>query len=269
MRAILKKTCRDYALMWTATLVLILGFTMLYKTALGSVPIEESQHFLRLAWIRRMVAAFAGADLLEVMTPTGFVSFGLSHPMLWILLIGSLFTYVSGALTGEVDRGTIDLVGTLPFTRTSHYFAVSLASIGAGVPLCAAAWAGLWLGGRMGQSSNVDYAILAVVTVHLFAAYVCLAGFSLAVSASCSRRTTALLFCFLPVFYSFVLNVISAFWEPAQRAAWTGYLGYYRPLPIVRDGVWQWGDMATLVTAGIAIWLVGWAVYVRRDFPAR
>ncbi len=269
MLAILKKTCRDYALMWAATFALIAGFTFLYNTALGSMPIEKSEYFLQLEWVRRLIAAFAGADLLDVMTATGFVSFGLGHPMMWILLIGSLFTFTSGALTAEIDRGTIDIVGTLPFSRTSHYVCVSLAAICIGLPLCAAAWIGLRLGGLGGNAHDLDYGILAVVTCHLFAAYCFLTGLSLGVSAMCSRRTTALLICFLPVFYSFVLNVVGAFWEPAEKAAWTGYLGYYRPLPIVRDGAWQWSDIAVLLVAGAIIWLAGWIVYVRRDFPAR
>jgi len=110
---------------------------------------------------------------------------------------------------------------------------------------------------------------LAILTCHLYAVYVFLAFFSIGVSALCSRRTTALLICFGVVFYAFVINLLVAFWPALQKIAFTEFLHYYAPLPIVRDHVWRWGDIGVLLAAGIVCWTVGLVGFRRRDVPAR
>ena len=106
---------------------------------------------------------------------------------------------------------------------------------------------------------------LAMVVVNLYAAYVCMAGFALAVSGSSERRGVALVWCFLIIFYSFILNLLAAFWPAAQKISFTGFLHYYAPLPIVLHGEWPTKNLLILVSVGFLTWSAGALRFSRRD----
>jgi hypothetical protein len=138
-----------------------------------------------------------------------------------------------------------------------------------GIPIAWALWVGAWVGRGLAQAEQVDMSVLALIPAHLYAAYVFLACFGLGISAMSDRRGSAAALAFVYIFYSFVLNLIGAFWAPAKRIAFTGFLDYYMVLPIVRDGAWRLHDIAILVGAGAFWWVVGLIVFCRRDIPAR
>jgi len=128
---------------------------------------------------------------------------------------------------------------------------------------------GVCVGRPLVGAEDVQLGVLGLVAVHLFAVYVFLSCLAMAVSAMCSRRTSALTICFVVVFYAFLLNLLVAFGEAIQSIGFTGFLHYYRPLPIVRDRAWQWGDIAVLLCAGAVLWVAGFVAFRRRDIPAR
>jgi ABC-2 type transport system permease protein len=255
--------------LWVALAVLLLAFAVVFMLAVRSVPLEENAAFLKYEWVRKLVSSLVGADLLETMTPTSLASFVLAHPLAWILLIAFMMTVASGVLAGEIDHGTMDLLAALPFSRRRVYASASVVVIGGGLLLCGALWGGLALGCRLTGADDVQLGALGMVACNLYAAYIFLACFAMAVSASCSRRELALAITFVPIFYSFVLNFVGPFWTPAQKVAWSGFLHYYRPLPIVRDGAWQWGDISTLLGLAVVAWGIGLVIFARRDVPAR
>ncbi|MFH1418636.1 MAG: ABC transporter permease subunit [Planctomycetota bacterium] len=267
--ALIRKTARDYLVVWVAAMVLLFSLVMVFMLAVHSMPLDETTQFLRMAWVRKLVNALVGADLMETMTPTGLAGFIFSHPMTWVLLITFLMTASSGGLAGEVDRGTMDLLAALPISRPAIYVSLSIVILLAGLPLCGVVWLGVAAGRLPTGATDVQLGVLGIVACNLYAAYCFLACFSLAVSSGCSRRGTSLAIAFVPIFYSFVLNLVGAFWEPAKRIAYTGFLHYYAPLPTIRDGTWPWRDMAVLAAAAIVCWGVGLVVFSRRDVPAR
>lgn len=269
MNAVLiKRTLRDYRLLAAGTAVLLLGFVVLFMFAISSMPLDENRFWLDLPWVRRLMSAMIGADISEMVTRTGFTSFVFTHPLMWIMVIGFLLTLTSGVLSGEIDRGTMDLLATLPISRTRLYASLSVAALLLGLPTCGTVWLGAWLGRSLLGWRDVRLDALALLAFHLYAVYIFIACFAIAVSAACSRRTTALVICFVFVFYAFVLNLLVAFWPAAQKIAFTGFLHYYAPLPIVRDQALRWGDVGVLLGAAAIFWTTGLAVFRRRDLPA-
>lgn len=266
---LMRKTVRDYAPMACGTVLLLVLFVVFFMFAIKSMPFDQGRIIMKMPWVRNLMSALAGADILETMTPTGMMSFVFTHPMMWTLVITFVFTLGSAAISGEIDRGSVDLIATLPMSRSSMYTSHTVVLLAFGVPICGAVWVGVCVGRPLVGADDVQLGVLGVVVVHLFVEYVFLSCLAMAVSATCSRRTSALTICFVIVFYAFLLNLLSAFGESIRSINFTGFLHYYRPLPIVRDRAWQGGDLAVLLSAGAVLWITGLVVFRRRDIPAR
>lgn len=271
--ALIRKTIHDYLLTWLAAVTLLVAFVVMYMFIVGSMMERQTNIFeivdgLGMDWVRKLISALIGSEVEQAMTPTGLASFAFAHPLVWTVMIAFLFTVTSGVISGEIDRGTMDLLATLPISRGRIYGTLSLVVMCMGLPICAAIWVGAAIGKYLSNTPAVDLAALGLLGAHLYVVFIMLACFSLAVSAMCSRRGSALAIAFLVVFYSFVLNVLVAFWEPVKKIAFTGFLNYYAPLPITRDHAWRTGDLAVLLAAAAVCWAAGFIVFRRRDVPA-
>lgn len=267
---LIRKTLRDYALLWAATLVLLVGVLVLFMLAIHSGVLDQKKDFISLPFIRRFMTVMIGTDPLDMMSPTALTAFGFTHPLVWALTILFAITVASGVLAGEMDRGTMDLLATLPLRRGVIYSSLSAALLAMGLPLCWGVWFGVWVGRFVAAHAvGVRVDVLVRVTWHCYVTWVLIASFSLAVSAMSSRRGPAVAAAFFLVFYAFVLNLLRALWPALDVLAWTDFLHYYQTLVIVRDECYRWGDIAVLLGAAAAWWLLGLVVFTRRDIPAR
>jgi ABC-2 type transport system permease protein len=267
---VVAKTCRTYWLLFAAILTLEFAFVNLFMVATNSGVLENSIESLRnLPFLRRFITVMIGSDLLDAISPTAITSFTFTHPLVWVLLISFCLTVASGSLAGEVDRGTMDLLAALPMSRTRIYASVSAMLVLFGLPLCWGAWAGVLAGRSLTDAGDVRMDALARVVCNLFAAYVLIAAFSLAISAASSRRGSAVAVSFFLVFYAFALNLLRAMWPELERLAWSGFLSYFQPLLIVRADAHRWRDLLVLVTASAVFWTIGLVLFRRRDIPAR
>jgi ABC-type transport system involved in multi-copper enzyme maturation permease subunit len=266
--AVMRKTLRQYLPLWGAMLALLVGFVLLFMIAVNQVALEK-QEFLRLPVIRRFLTIMSGTDPLSLMGPTTITALAFTHPLVWILLGVFTLTVASGVLAGEMDRGTMDLLATLPVSRASIYSSAGVVLLGMGMTMC---W-GVWLGAAVGRvvlrQSEVRLDLLVRVTWHLCATWGLIMALALALSAMSSRRGPAVAAAFFILFYSFVLNVLRAMWPAMDALAWSGLMHYYQPLVVVRDEAYRWRDLAVLVSASVAWWAAGWMVFARRDIPAR
>ena len=265
---LIRKTIRDYCLIWGAIFVLLAGFVVLYMFATNAVPMEKIE-IARLPFIRRLMTVMIGSDPLEHFNATTVTAFGFTHPMLWVLLVTFAMTITSGVLAGEMDHGTMDLLAVLPITRVAIYNSLWFVAMLLGLPLCWAVWAFVWLGRELAHNEEIRVDLLVRVTWNLYLVYALIASFSLAISAANSRRGVAVGIAFFFVFYAFVLNVMRAMWPALDVVAWSDFLTYYQALTIIKTEQYQWRDMAILGGAALVWWLVGLIVWVRRDVPAR
>ncbi|MCA9257394.1 MAG: hypothetical protein KDA33_17225, partial [Phycisphaerales bacterium] len=133
--------------------------------------------------------------------------------------------------------------------------------------LCLAIWLGACAGLALIGEKDAELGTLLIVAGHLYVTCLCIVGLSMATSGMSNRRSVSIGICFFYVFYSFVLNVLEAFWPAAERIGFTGFMHFYKPLPIARDAAWQWGNLGILMSAGLIIWVIGWLRFAQRDLP--
>lgn len=267
--ALFRRTLRDYILLWAAAAILLATFLVLFNFALDSVPREQTAQWFKLPWVRSLISALVGADVAEFAKPGGILSLGFSHPLVWVLLVAFLLTLSSGALAGEIDRGTMDVLATLPLSRATIYTSISAASFLMGASLCWFVWIGAKIGLRLTGVQDVPLDLFAIVTCNLCAAVVLVSSLGLAISAASNRRGVAVAAAFFVIFYSFVLNFLCSMWPALRPMSCTGFLHYYAPLVVIRDETWPWTNIGILLGAAAVCWTAGFMVFVRRDVPAR
>jgi len=267
--AVMRKTMRDALPLLVIAVLGILVFECLLVRALGEFAEELVETWFKLEFLKNLVTALVGADLAEDVTATSLVTIGFAHPLLYTLVWGFLLATCTRIIVGEVDRGTTDLLLTLPISRCRMYCSLSAVWILAGIPLCLAPLVGIWLGEDISPMSEpLDLARLRTAPPNLFALYLAIGSSTMLISSLTSRRGPAIAIALGALLGCFLLNFLAQLWSFARQISFLGVLDYYRPLESVRTGDWPLFEIAVLTGVALAVWLVGLWHFSRRDIHA-
>jgi len=267
--AVMKKTARDALLGWVIIVLTIIVFECLLVRALGSFAGELRDIWFSRAFLRHLIRALLGADLAGDFNATSLITVGLAHPFLYALVWGFVLATGTRVITGEIDRGTADLLLTLPLSRARIYASVSGVWALAGIPICLAPLVGVWLGNRISPMGEpLELYRLRIAPPNLYALYLAIGGGTMLVSAVGSRRGLAIAVVLGALLASFLLSFLAQFWTLAKNLSFLGVLHYYRPLETVQTQQWPLAQMGVLCAVGGALWLAGLWWFSRRDVPA-
>jgi hypothetical protein len=64
---------------------------------------------------------------------------------------------------------------------------------------------------------------------------------------------------------SFLISYLEQFWDAARIVSWFSAMSYYRPITILRDGLWPVRDLCVLYGAAAVLWGCAAVVFSRRD----
>ncbi|GJM27211.1 MAG: hypothetical protein DHS20C16_36260 [Phycisphaerae bacterium] len=266
--ALFNKTLRDHWIFILGGSFLMGMFVTVFLFATNSLPMEQTKVWMEVPWIKSLISSLMGSDISGALTPSGMATFSFTHPVMLAIMIALVFSMASASLVGEIDRGTIDLLASLPISRSKIYTSVSLALLCCGPLMCVSLWCGAAIGRKLTGQNEIDLGQLVLVAVQFFFIFAFLCGMALGVSAMCSRRLVAITICFGMVLYAFTVNVLSAFWPALKYVSYSSFFRYYAPLKIVESQSVQWGSVAVLSIAGAVLWVAGLVVFRRRDFPS-
>lgn len=268
-RGVMLKTAREARLLLVITTVAVLLLEVLLVGLTEQLSDQLRQMWTQMPFVQRLVRTLLGADFGDMVGPTGFLSIGYAHPILFACMWTFILASCSRSIAGEIDRGTADLLLTLPVSRRSVYASSSMVYLFAGVPLCAAAPIGMWIGTRIiDLSEQPDLARLSMMSFSLAALYVCVTGAAMLASSVFSRRGPAIAVVLGWLMASFLMNFLGQLWSAFERLGVIGVLHYYRPLPVIRSGELPWSDLGALAGGGVVFWLIGLWRFSRRDIPA-
>lgn len=269
-RTIIAKTLRESWVMLAVLVVAIAGFEILFVLAVSSFSKELIEIWSKFSFLRGLVQALAGADLTTDVNATSFMSIGFAHPFLYAVTWAFLLTTCTRVIVGEIDRGTTDILLTLPISRTSHYVSVSLVWMGMGVPICVAVWVGMLLGPMFSprESEPIDMAVLWLPVINLFALYVAIGCMTMLISSWMTRRGPAVGLALGLLLAGFVHNFVCTLTPEMKPWGFLSLLNFYRPLESIRAHALPWRDVAVLLGFGAICWAAGLLRYQRRDIPA-
>lgn len=265
-RGLIEKTVRE---VWLATVLFglaLAGFEALLASVFADVFLQASDQLLQIKFLQSIWKGFFGMEVGSTIGPDMFASLAWVHPIVLALLWTHEITYWTRMPAGEVDRGTIDVLLSLPVSRTRVYVCESLVWLLAGLVVLCLGFVGNQVGGWFAAPEfRGPPGRITVVVANLYCLYIAVGGMACLVSTLSDRRGRAVGVVFGIVLVSFFLNFLAQLWGPAKSVAFLSVLNYYRPLLILRDSSWPVTDMLVLTAVGAAFWLAGAIVFARRD----
>jgi ABC-2 type transport system permease protein len=227
-----------------------------------------------------VVQKVIGGESIDIANPMHTLSVGYVHPVVQVILCIWAIGRAAGAIAGEIDRGTMELLLAQPLARhrvIGSHLVVELATIPV---LCLGMWAGTWLGtwcfGLLDPSGlgggRIDPWRIAPGLLNVAALLFAIAGYTMFLSAAGRFRTRVLGIAVVVTLVQFMVNLIGQLWDAlGPLRPWTVFY-YYQPQPLILG---EPGAVArTAVNLGVlcAVGLIGYlgalVVFCRRDLPA-
>ncbi|HEX5270081.1 MAG TPA: ABC transporter permease subunit, partial [Gemmataceae bacterium] len=241
----------------------------------------------------KVIQTLIGGENIQLDRAMDILSIGYVHPVMQFVFCIWAVGRAAGAIAGEIDRGTMELLLAQPLARRrvilAHFY-VDLLVIPA---LCLCLWAGNWLGYWLVGPIHVEVPDLPDLPIKLpppdssrlhtdpmafGPALIAVASLIFAVSGVTMwlsargrfrwRVLGAAVFLFL---VQFLVNLIGQMWPEAF--AWARPLTvfyYYQPQQIILGQGWEPAARGAAVLFGVGV--VGYALalwtFTRRDVPA-
>jgi ABC-2 type transport system permease protein len=250
-----------------ATLLLLAAGGAFFQWAITRVvPAAPQAGFVRqlLDLAPAPVRILLGEELVANLSARGFLGFGYVHPFALILLGLWAVRVATGALAGEIGRGTMDLIAARPVTRHAQVGAAAVAVCAGLAVISAAAWGGTALGLAQRPLEGVAAADLLPVAVMGLLLFAAAGAVALLISALSREGGPAVSWCAGLLAGSYVLDYLARVWSAIGFLRPLSLFRYYEPQRILRDGV-TGADAAVLAAVGAAALALAFLAFGRRD----
>ncbi len=302
---LVRKLLRDVRIPLLVVALLLFGFQCLWckvtqritEELLPALTAKLDYGFLTNTLFQgpgKLIQTIMGGERIRLDRPADMLSIGLVHPLTITILGVWAVGRATGAIAGEIDRGTMELILAQPLARfrlvLAHFCVDCLV-----IPLlCLTVWAGLWAGtgmvGLLQVGAPLDTREAAVdpwkygpglwnTAALLFA----ISGYTMWLSALGRQRGKVMGLAVLITLLQFLVNVIGQLWDTVSRLRMFNVFYYYQPQQIVLSDKWTvsvgapWPDgpllgdlnvLAVLGTVGAAGYGLALWTFCRRDLPA-
>ena len=145
-RGLISKSVRE---VWCITVLCGLGvmvFEVLIAFILRSFESQIADNWLEVEFVQVFVKALLGSEIGDSVGPGVWRSIAWVHPVILALLWAHEITLCTRVPAGEVDRGTIDVLFSLPVSRWRVYLCETLVWLVAGLAVIGMGLAGSVLG---------------------------------------------------------------------------------------------------------------------------
>jgi len=270
--AIWKKTWGDQRVLVLSLMVLWTGFPWLYIWLSAQIPMPAFQDVLLRA-IPKDWQRLSGVPFTEVATHAGRVALAFVDPVVVLAATVWGITRGSDAVSGQLERGTMEMVLAAPVRRVAVFVTQALATTAAAALLCTVLWLAVWVAITLGPwAGKVDPLRFLPAAANVFGLMVCMAGISAGVSAADSYRwRTVGILCGFYVF-SILAKLVGRLSSPLWWVGYLSFLNAYEPQRLVGDAAESWRLLAVydtvLIGSGVIAYAIGAVLFARRDLPA-
>jgi ABC-2 type transport system permease protein len=291
-RTLVLKLLRDYRVALIVVALLLFLFQLLWSLVAKRVSTEIIQAFgnfgINVEILRqiifqgpgKMIQALLGGENIRLERAMDMLSMAYVHPLTQTILCIWAIGRASGAIAGEIDRGTMELLLAQPIRRGQVVLAHLIVDLITIPILCLAMWAGTCTGAYFVGFTRAADPLLQVdlwrfgpalfnVGLLIFAH----TGVTLAISAAGRLRGKVLGVAVLVSLVQFLVNVIGQLWEPMRPLRPFTIFYYYQPQPMILHADWAgemefWRNLGVLVGISAAGYAFAWWHFCRRDLPA-
>jgi ABC-2 type transport system permease protein len=244
----------------------------------------------------KVVQTMMGGENVNFQRASDLLAVGYLHPLIQVIFCLWAIGRASGAIAGELERGTMELLLAQPLARWQLLLAHLAVDVVVIPLLClsmfAGTYVGIWLVGPLtvdtSELANLPFAVqldpdlLTLDPWLVWPGLWCSAGLLFALSgttlwlSACGRfrwRTVGV--ATLLALVMFLVNLLGQLWDDAAFLRPFTLFYYYQPQLITLQGVWQVsvaGGAVPMVPLLFGVGALGYAaaawVFLRRDLPA-
>jgi len=209
--------------------------------------------------------AFGGANVFSL---SGSVSIGLVHPIPIALVAIFAIGHPLGAIAGERQRGTLEVLLARPISRRRLYATVLATTLLFVVATLTADVAGVVVGAvAFGVAGELPLDLLGLAWLNALFLFATLASLALAASASFDRLGPALGLALGFTIVSYAIEFLAIVWpDIAWLRPWSLF-AYFQPAEILAGEI-EPGDLAVLAVVGAVAATYGLWIFPRRDLAA-
>ncbi|NLX03871.1 MAG: ABC transporter permease subunit [Phycisphaerae bacterium] len=261
---LLVRTLKDYQGILLLGLGLSVGWHWLYVSLIPKYKLRYRLHIIDN--LPQFFKAMIGDDILQITTTTGLGSFAYLHPISLALLLALAVWIASGAIAGQIDRGTVDLVLATPLSRRRFMITTILAGAISGAVMTAGMLLGTWMGLRqvtLEQPYMFDRIVL--VAANLYAVYLVAFSYAVFFSALSTLRSTAVGWAFGLSLALYLLHFLSEWWDVVHRISFMGPLYYFRPIKIAAGNYDPTNDIALMCGIAVVLFAIATVCFSRRN----
>ena len=271
-KAVWNKTWGDQRVLVLSVAALWSVFPWIYIWLSAQIPMTAFQDVLLRA-IPQDWQRLSGVPFAEVATHAGRVALAFVDPVIVLAATVWGITRGSDAVSGQLERGTMEMVLAQPVKRNAVFVTQALATTAAAALLCGVLVTAVTTAILIGPwAGKVDPLRFVSPALNVFGLMVCMAGISACISAADSYRWRTIgILCGFYVF-SILAKLIGRLSQPLE---WVGYLSIltaYEPQRFVGNPADAWKLLAAydgvLLGVGIAAYAIGAVLFSRRDLPA-
>ncbi len=266
--AIFRKTIADSLVTLALASLGITGFVVLIVFTMLNMGAEVLEFVASVGFIRKIFEATLGIQVEGDISINTLFSVAFTHGMVLMLAWGTIIATATRVTVGEVERGTADLLLTLPLSRSVIFVSNGLAWMVIAAVLSACPIIGVAIGMQIFETDEVvELHRYIAPTVNFFAINMAIGGISTMVGCLSNRRAPAVGVIVGVAFVSVVLNFVEPFLPSFQSIRYLGLLNYFRPVDIVRTGEWPIGSLGVLIALTLFTAGVGLLRFSRKDIP--
>jgi ABC-2 type transport system permease protein len=270
-RVLWAKAIGEARLLLVSLTVLMFGFHWLFVWLSSLVELGALGMFLGA--LPSEFERLAGVSFQTVATNTGRIALAYVDPVVMLAATTWSIARGSDAVSGEIGRGTMEMLLAQPVRRLSVLAIQAAVTTGGAAILALAAWLGTSAGlATVALSPAVEASHFIPGAVNLFGLMFCLAGVAtLASSWDNSRwRTIGLVGAFYVI--ELTLKMIA---RVAPDFGWLmrlSFLGAFEPQALIVDPANAWMTSlhydSVLIGLGLAAYALAALIFCRRDLPA-
>ena len=266
MWGVLRKTVRE---LWLVTFLFSMAFLVveiLLNLVLPQILGQFRVMLLQMPFLSEFLGALLGLQIEGEITARLLAAVVWVHPVVLAILWAHAILVCTRFPVAEIDRGTIDVLLSLPVSRRAIYLCETIGWLASGLILLTAGGVGYAIGSQAMEAANRPELDVVVLTLfNLLCVYLAVGGLAFLVSSLSERRGRAVSVVFGLVLASFLISFLAQYWEPAQHFAFLSLLDYYRPAAILRSGAVPTSDIVALLAVAGGSWIAGCEITARRS----
>jgi len=270
-RAIWKKAVSEC---WRSLLIcggLLILFAWVFVWLMSQFQLDTLGMVLRM--LPKFMQSAMGVPIADMATRTGQFSVLFVHLVTLLICIGWALSRGSASISGEIGRGTMDLILSLPVWRVTVMIVPAVvATIGSAI-LAGAVCAGIWLGlVTVDVGEEIAASKFLPGAVNLFFMTFCFTGITTLVSSASRDRWRVLAISAGIFVASAILQMVSRMWSDGAWLRYFTFLSAFEPQRLILFGdaaepsAWQCN--LTLLALGLGCYALAAAVLWYRDIPA-